>query len=62
MNSLHDDLVSLCHLAIECNDQAYSENKDPDDAEDRLADLLETIIEEQSWMIAADLKKYLGAN
>jgi hypothetical protein len=54
MTNLHDRLLDLCHLAIECNDQAYSENKDPDDTEDRLADLLETIIEEQSWMIAAD--------
>jgi hypothetical protein len=60
MTNLHDRLLDLCHLAIECNDQAYSENKDPDDTEDRLADLLETIIEEQSWMIAADLKNYLG--
>ncbi len=62
MNTFHDRLKDLCILAIEMKEQAYSENKDPDDAEDRLDDLLETVIQEQSWTIASDLKKYLGAN
>jgi hypothetical protein len=47
-------------MAIECHDQAYSENKDPDDAEDRLTDLLEVIVADKEWEITASLKNYLG--
>lgn len=62
MTNLHDRLKDLCIAAVECKEQAYAENKDPDDAEDRLDDLLETIIMEKEWEITADLKKYLGGN
>lgn len=62
MTNLHDRLLDLCQSAIEAKEQAYSENKDPDDAEDRLGDLLETVVEVTSWDITSDLKKYLGAN
>jgi hypothetical protein len=60
MTNLHDQLIDLCTRAIECHDQAYSENKDPDDAEDRLTDLLEVIVAEKEWEITASLKNYLG--
>jgi len=59
MTTLTDKLNDLVRTAIEANEEAFSENKDADQAQDRSNELIEQLVWETAQDILNSVKRFL---